>query len=102
MAERRDPADARMIPQHVDLCLRQHAAVADQHQVFQIVQPPQFINLVSHRPGVPGVARIGLHRQRPPVAVRQDAVDHDRPPALAVAAVTETHQRTGGALVVTA
>ena len=101
-AQSGDPAQARILAQILDAGVGEHAPVADQDQPPQAEAAAQGLDLVGHGGGIGGVAGIGAHRDRASVAVRQQAVDHGRTAALAVATVAEAHQRAGAAFVVAA
>ena len=64
-AQRRDPAQPRMLSQALDLRLGQQAAVAHQHHPRQPEAPPQLVDLIGQRGWVGRVARIDVDRQRP-------------------------------------
>ncbi len=82
MAQGRDPAQAGVLPQGLDLSVGQHAAVADQDEPLQSEAAAQGLDPVRYG----GVAGVGL--------------DGDRASALAVAAVAELNERAGAALLV--
>ena len=101
-AQRRDPTQARVFLEHINLSLREHATIADQHDARQAEPLGEGLDLIGDGLGVAGVAGIDLHGDRPPIGVGQHAVDDDRAAGLAVAVVAEAGQRAGLPLVVAA
>ena len=91
-----------MFLEHINLSLREHATIADQHHPRQAEPLRERLDLVGDGLGVGGVAGIDLHGDGSPVGVGQDAVDDDRAAGLAVAVVAEAGQRAGLPLVVAA
>jgi hypothetical protein len=101
-AQRRDPAQARVFFEHINLSLREHSTIANQHHSRQAEPLREPLNLIRNGLGVCGVAGIHLHGDRATVCIGQHAVDDDRATGLAVAIVAEASQRTGLPLVVAA
>jgi ribosomal protein S15P/S13E len=98
----RNPTQFRMLLERIDLCLREHAAVAHQDHSRKPEPLAKLRHLVRHRRGITRVAGIDFHGHRPALEVGQHAVDDDRPIPLAVPVVTVAGQRTRAAFVVTA
>ena len=69
--QRRDPAQARVFLEHINLRLREHATIADQHHPRQAEPLRERLDLVGDGLGVAGVAGIDLHGDGPAVGVGQ-------------------------------
>ena len=91
-----------MLFEHLDLRLGEHAPVTHQNHPLQGEAPLELPHLIGHRARVPGVPGIDFDGHGSPLHIGQYPIDHDRLAPLAVAAVSEAHQRTGVALVVAA
>ena len=83
-----------------DLC--QRTPVADQHSPVEAEVFAQLHDLAGDGVWVGGFSRIRLDRHRKPARDGQHRIDDLRLAALAVAVVSETHQRTGAPFVVAA
>src|SRR5271165_670491 len=100
--QRRDPAQARVFLEHINLSLCEHATIANQHYARETKPPREGLDLVGNRLGIASVAGIDLYGDRPSIGVGQHTVDDDRAAGLAVAVVAEAGQRACLPLVVAA
>ena len=79
--------DTLLLPQTVDLRVRQHAAVTHEDEPRYAEAAAQPVDLVRHRHRVGGVAGIHPHRDRPAVGIGHKPVDDaGQPEAVAVVA----------------
>ncbi len=100
--QRRDPAQARVLLEHINLSLCEHTTIANQHYARETKPLREGLDLVGNRLGIAGVAGIDLYGDRPSIGVGQQTVDDDRAAGLAVAVVAEAGQRACLPLVVAA
>jgi hypothetical protein len=101
-AQRGNPAQAGVLCEGVDVCVREGAAIPHQDHPLQAETGPQLGHLAWDRCGIRGIAARGFHRDRPAVAIRQHAIDHARGALLLVPIVAKPCQGAGGALVIAA
>ena len=84
-ASRRDPVEAGRAQILVDARLRDHAAIADQHDVVDGEAVLQLAHLIGHGGGIAGVSREHLDRDGTSVGRAEKAIDDLQLVALAVA-----------------
>ena len=98
--QRTHPSQTPVALEVLDPDLRQQAPVPDQGYPFEPEALLELHHLVRDGVGVGSVSRIRLDGDRTPSGGAQHGVHEPRLAALAVAVVSEAHQRAGAALVV--
>ena len=92
-----DPVETGGAQILVDARLRDHAAIADQHDMVESEALLQFGDLIGHRLGIAGIAVEHFHRDRTAIGGAQRAIDDLRLALLAVATVAPLGQRAAAA-----
>ena len=98
--QRRDPRDAVHVLERVDLLLRDHPAVADQHELVDAEALAHLVHRGQQRLGVADVALEDRHRHRAAARVGEQTVVDLQLALHAVAVVAELGQRALAALEV--
>ena len=86
-AQRGDPIESGRPQLFVDTRPRDHAAIADQHDMLQAEPLFQFVDLITERVGIAGIAFKHFDRHRTTVRRAQQTVDDLHLALLAVAIV---------------
>jgi hypothetical protein len=96
-AQRSDPVQAGGFDVLGDARLRNHAAVADQHDMAEAEAPLELVDLRRQRRWIAGVAVKDLNGDRAAVGGAEQAVDDLQHALLAVTVVAQPGQRTAAA-----